>query len=146
MIEAELKARVKDPEAVMAALDKRATGRAEVYQDTYYDDPAGSLAAGDRELRVRTVHGPDDTHSVLTYKGARVDDASGSKPEHETRVEDPQAVHAMLRGLGYVVTIRFEKRCRNYDFTAAGRQMLATLVRVPEIDGHFLEVETITDE
>jgi adenylate cyclase class 2 len=76
----------------------------------------------------------------------RVDDASGSKPEHETRVEDPQAVHAMLRGLGYVVTIRFEKRCRNYDFTAAGRKMLATLVRVPEIDGHFLEVETITDE
>jgi hypothetical protein len=52
----------------------------------------------------------------------------------------------MLRGLGYVVTIAFEKRCRNYNFTAAGRQMLATLVRVPEIDGHFLEVETITNE
>jgi adenylate cyclase class 2 len=146
MIEAELKAHVHDPQAVMAALDTRATGRAEVYQDTYYDDPAGTLTAGDRELRVRTVHGPYDTRSVLTYKGARVDDASGSKPEHETRVEDPQAVHAMLRGLGYVVTIAFEKRCRNYNFTAAGRQMLATLVRVPEIDGHFLEVETITDE
>jgi hypothetical protein len=54
----------------MAALDKRATGRAEVYQDTYYDDPAGTLTAGDRELRVRTVYGPDDTRSMLTYKGA----------------------------------------------------------------------------
>jgi len=145
VIEAELKARVRDPEGVMAQLEKRVPGRAEVYRDTYYDDPAGALTAGDRELRVRTVHGPDDTRSVLTYKGARVDDASGSKPEHETRVEDPDAVHAMLRGLGYVVTIAFEKRCRNYDFTSAGRQMLATLVRVPEIDGHFLEVETLVE-
>jgi hypothetical protein len=57
VIEAESKARVQDPEAVRAALDKRATGRAEVYQDTYYDDPAGSLAAGDRELRVHRTSG-----------------------------------------------------------------------------------------
>ena len=42
--------------------------------------------------------------------------------------------------------IAFQKRCRTYDFTARGRQMLATLVRVPEIDGTFLEVETIVDE
>jgi adenylate cyclase class 2 len=44
------------------------------------------------------------------------------------------------------VSIAFEKRCRNYQFTASGRRMLATLVRVPEIDGTFLEVETLVDE
>jgi adenylate cyclase, class 2 len=146
VIEAELKARVQDPEGVLAQLEERGPGRVEVYRDTYYDDPAGALTAGDRELRVRTIHGPDDTHSVMTYKGARVDDASGSKPEHETRVDDPDAVHAMLRGLGYVPVIAFEKRCRNYEFEAHGRRALATLVRVPEIDGHFLEVETLVDE
>lgn len=146
MIEAELKARVHDPESVLAQLEKHGPGRAEVYRDTYYDQPDGALAAGDRELRVRTIHGPDDTRSVLTYKGARIDEASGSKPEHETRVDDPDAVHAMLRGLGYVVTIAFEKRCRNYEFEARGRRMLATLVRVLEVDGHFLEVETLVDE
>lgn len=146
MIEAELKARVRDPEGVMAALEKRATARVEVYQDAYYDLPDGSLMGGDRELRVRTVHGPDSTRSVLTYKEPRVDAASGSKPEHETAVEDPGAVHAMLRGLGYVPAISFEKRCRNYQFEAAGRQMLATLVRVPEIDGTFIEVETLVEE
>jgi adenylate cyclase class 2 len=42
--------------------------------------------------------------------------------------------------------IAFEKRCRNYDFEAHGRKMLATLVRVPEIDGTFLEVETLVEE
>lgn len=146
MIEAELKARVERPAHVMAALDVLATGVPEVYHDTYFDLPDGSLSAADRELRVRTVHGPDDTRSILTYKGARVDEASGSKPEAETRVDDPAATRALLRGLGYVVHIEFEKRCRNYRFEAAGRQMLATLVQVPELDGTFIEVETQAEE
>jgi adenylate cyclase class 2 len=145
LIEAELKARVRDPERALELLEERATGRAEVYQDAYYDTADQALSGSDRELRVRTIHGADDTRSVLTYKGARVDNASGSKPEHETCVEDPSAVHAMLRGLGYVPLIQFEKRCRNYDFTAHGRKMLATLVRVPEIDGDFIELETLVE-
>lgn len=146
MIEAELKARVQSPEAVMRQLDERATARVEIYQDSYYDRPDGALEKSGEELRVRTVHGADGTRTVLTFKGAAVDEASGSKPEHETRVEDSEAAHAILRGLGYVPFIVFDKRCRNYDFEARGRQMLATLVRVPEIDGTFLEIETIVDE
>jgi adenylate cyclase class 2 len=146
-IEAELKAIVRDPETVMAQLEKdHGPGRPEVYQDTYYDTPDGALGQGDRELRVRTVHSADDTRTVLTYKGARVDEASGSKPEHESRVEDAAAVHEIARGLGYVPVIAFEKRCRNYTFQRAGRTLLATLVRVPQIDGTFIEVETAADE
>jgi adenylate cyclase class 2 len=145
LIEAELKAVVRDPEHVMAQLDALAEGRPQVYQDTYYDLPDGSIMGSDRELRVRTVHGQQETRSVLTYKGARVD-VSGSKPEHETRVDDPEAVHAMLAGLGYVKAIAFEKRCRNYEFEHAGRKMLATLVRVPELDGTFLELETLVEQ
>ncbi|MFD6528754.1 class IV adenylate cyclase [Streptomyces sp. NPDC060184] len=146
MIEAELKARVHSPESVMRQLDERATARIEVYRDTYYDRPDGSLEAAGRELRVRTVHGVDSTRTVLTYKGAVVDEASGSKPEQETVVEDAEATHEILRGLGYVVHIAFEKRCRNYQLKARGRQLLATLVRVPELDDVFLEVETIVAE
>jgi adenylate cyclase class 2 len=146
LIEAELKARVHAPEAVMRLLDERATARVEVYRDTYYDRPDGSLERADEELRVRTVHGADSTRTVLTYKGAAVDEGSGSKPEHETVVEDADATHAILRGLGHLELIAFEKRCRNYEFEAHGRRMLATLVRVPEIDGTFLEVETLVEE
>lgn len=146
MIEAELKARVHAPEQVMRLLDERAPARVEVYRDTYYDRPDGSLEKAGEELRVRTVHGADGTRTVLTYKGAAVDEASGSKPEHETVVADADAAHAILRGLGHVEVIAFEKRCRNYDFEACGRQLLATLVRVPEIDGTFLEVETLVGE
>ncbi|MFI1385528.1 class IV adenylate cyclase [Embleya sp. NPDC020886] len=142
MIEAELKARVLDPESVLDGLEKLASGRAEVYQDTYYDDAERTLTATDQELRIRTVHGAE-TVSLMTYKGARVDEASGSKPEHETCVEDVAAAHALLRGLGYTPTIEFEKRCRNYDLERGGRQVLATLVRVPELDETFIEIETL---
>ncbi|MDX2392454.1 class IV adenylate cyclase [Streptomyces sp. DK15] len=146
MIEAELKARVHLPEETLRRLDELAVGRAEVYQDTYYDTPEGVLEARDEELRVRTVHGEEGTRTLLTYKGARVDEESGSKPEHETRVEDAQAVHGMLTGLGYVQAVAFEKRCRNYAFEARGRQMLATLVRLSEVDGAFIELETLVEE
>lgn len=146
MIEAELKARVTAPEAVMRQLDARAVARVEVYRDTYYDRPDGSLEKAGEELRVRTVHGVDGTRAVLTCKGAVVDEGSGSKPEYETRIEDAEAAHAILRGLGHVPVITFEKRCRNYEFEAYGRQMLATLVRVPEINGTFLEVESLVGE
>jgi len=120
-VEAELKAVVRDPGSVLAALEQAAgPGRAEVYRDTYYDDPAGTLTDADRELRIRTVHGPGPTRTVLTYKGARVDEESGSKPEHETRLDDPAAAHEILRGLGYAPRIAFEKHCRNYALTADG--------------------------
>lgn len=143
-IEAELKAVVRDPEGVLKQLEGRyGVGRAEVYRDTYYDAPDGSLMGADRELRIRTVHSPDDTRTVLTYKGARVDEASGSKPEAETRVEDVEAAHEIVRGLGFVSRIAFEKRCRNYAFERDGRRVLVTLVRVPELDdATFIEVET----
>ncbi|MFD8756947.1 class IV adenylate cyclase [Kitasatospora sp. NPDC059577] len=147
-IEAELKAVVRDPGRVLARLEERyGSGRAEVYHDTYYDAPDGSLLGGDRELRIRTVHGPNGTRTVLTYKGARVDEASGSKWEAETRVEDAEATHQIIRGLGFTPRIRFEKRCRNHAFERDGRRFLATLVRVPELDvpgldATFIEVET----
>ncbi|GHH83229.1 class IV adenylate cyclase [Streptomyces capitiformicae] len=163
MIEAELKARVHAPEAVARALSERALnaralseralgdraeGRVETYQDTYYDRPDGGLRARDEELRLRFVvdRGTGDRRTLLTFKGAAVDEASGSKPEFETRLEDSQAAHAILEHLGYVPAIVVKKRCRSYAFEAYGRRMLATLVRVPELEGTFLEIETMVEE
>ncbi|MFJ9694739.1 class IV adenylate cyclase [Kitasatospora sp. NPDC101183] len=143
-IEAELKAVVRDVKGVLRQLEARfGPGCAEVYRDTYYDAPDAGLMGADRELRVRTVRGAAGTRTLLTYKCARVDEASGSKPEAETRVEDAEAVHEIVRGLGFVPCLVFEKRCRNFAFERDGRQLLATLVELPELGGAtFLEVET----
>ncbi|MFI8456169.1 class IV adenylate cyclase [Kitasatospora sp. NPDC085464] len=144
MIEAELKALVRQPGVLLRHLEGlHGPGRAEVYRDTYYDLPDGSLLAADRELRIREIESSDGgRRALLTHKGARVDDESGSKPEHETAVADAGAAHAILRGLGYLPRLAFEKHCRNYTLERDGRRFLATLVRVPQLAGVFLEVET----
>ncbi|WP_037599629.1 class IV adenylate cyclase [Streptacidiphilus rugosus] len=144
MIEAEVKAKVHDPKGVLDALEQRAEARSEVYADTYFDQD-GRLDATDRELRIRTVHGATSTRSVLTYKEPRVDAVSGSKPEWETVVADPAALHTILGHLGYSPALAFEKRCRSYDLAIDGRSFAVTFVQVPELGGHFFEVETSAD-
>lgn len=146
MIEAELKARVTDRESVKALLSA-AAGAPEVaqYADTYLDR-GGELAADGRELRLRTITTPSGARTILTYKGPVVDADSGSKTETETVVDDPAAALGILVGLGYAPTIAFRKQCENYGLTTlTGRAVLATLVTVPELDGTFLEVETMAE-
>jgi adenylate cyclase, class 2 len=146
VIEAGLKARVRDPEQVREQLGELAAGENSTYHDTYYDWPGGQLTSAGRELRLRVVETAGRHQALLTYKDQAVDAASGSKPEHETEVSAAAAVDAVLRGLGLVCLVAFDKQCTNYRFVAQGRDMLATVVQVPELDGTFLELETMTDE
>ena len=146
MIEAELKARVRDPAALRDRLRRLASEEISLYRDIYYDRPGRELTAQGRELRVRVMETSGVRRAVLTYKEPAADAASGSKPEHETKVADAAVVDQILRALGLEHLVAFEKHCANYRFTARGRDMLATMVTVPEIDGTFLELETLTDE
>ena len=146
MIEAELKARVRDPAALRDRLRRLASEEISLYRDTYYDRPGRDLTAQGRELRVRVMETSGVRRAVLTYKEPAADAASGSKPEHETKVADAAVVDEILRALGLEHLVAFEKHCANYRFTAKGRDMLATVVTVPEIDGTFVELETLTGE
>ena len=146
MIEAELKARLRKPDAVRGALAARADAEVATYRDVYYDRPDESLDRGGRELRVRSVETGGPARHLLTFKEPAVDAASGSKPEYETTIGDRSAVDHLLRSLGFVPLVELTKECENYRLSAAGRDFLATLVRVPEIEGTFLEVETMAAE
>jgi adenylate cyclase class 2 len=147
MIEAEIKARVREPDRLRDLLRARGAEQVCRYHDTYYDWPAGTLRSDGRELRVRVVDADGPQRSLLTYKGPAVDEQTGSKPETEIDVSDAAAVDEILLALGFVHAVSFEKHCANYSFRAAGRQIVATLVTVPELDGTFIEVETMaTDE
>ena len=144
MIEAELKARLRDPDAVRARLDERAASETATHYDAYYDLPDGELDAQGRELRVRTVETKAGCRRVLTYKDPSAHD-SGSKPEYETGIESAGTIREILERLGYKPAIEFTKQCTNYRFEASGRQLLATVVTVPELGGTFLEVETLAE-
>jgi adenylate cyclase, class 2 len=145
VIEAELKARIRNPQALYQQLRRFGAGEQSVYRDTYYDRPGRDLTNSGRELRLRTVETDGRRTSLLTYKEPAVDAASGSKPEYETDVTSPDAVDVLLQGVGFDHLVSFEKHCTNYRFRAEGRDLLATVVTVPELDGTFLELETMTD-
>jgi adenylate cyclase class 2 len=145
-VEAELKARLRNPDQVRQRLAERAPAEHSVYADRYFDFPDQRLTSAGYEVRLRSI--TDDAgnvRSLLTFKEPAVDAASDSKPEHETSVGDPDAVVPLLSVLGLVELIAFEKRCTNYRFTSRSRDLLATVVEVPELDGEtFVEVETLT--
>jgi adenylate cyclase class 2 len=141
-IEVELKARVPDPDTVRAALWARTNGEMSTYRDTYYDWPDRRLTrAGRQELRVRVIETDHGARCVLTFKGAMLDESS--TPEYETEVSSPAAVDAILSALGLEHVIAYTKRCENFRFQAHGYPIVATLVRVPELDGAFVEIETL---
>jgi len=146
MIEAELKARVEDVEAVQTWLRARAEEEVATYYDIYYDYPDHRLDDDGREIRLRTIATSVGTEYVLTYKQPPADEASGSKPEHETVVSDTAAVDLMVRDLGLVELVSLTKNCLNYRFGFEGCPILATLVTVPELVSTFLEVETLVEE
>ncbi len=146
MIEAELKARVRDPDGLRDRLLRLAAEEASFYYDTYYDWPDRGLTATGRELRIRIAEAGGQRRVVLTYKEPAADIASGSKPEHETTLQDAEVIGVILSALGLEHLVAFEKNCANYRFTARGRKMLATIATVPEISGVFLEVETLVAE
>jgi adenylate cyclase class 2 len=95
---------------------------------------------------VRVVETGGTVRAVLTYKEPPADQESQSKPEHETMVASPAVIDVILSALGLRHLVAFDKYCLNFTFTARGRDMLATLVTVPEIDGTFIELETMADE
>src|ERR1051325_6724242 len=125
MIEAEVKARGAEPAVLRARLRELAEEEVSVYRDTYYDRPDGALTAEGRELRVRIIETKGHRRSVLTYKEPVVDEASGSKPEHETEIADPDVIDTALRALDARRLVSFAKHCANFRFNAAGRNMLA---------------------
>ncbi|MGI8311600.1 class IV adenylate cyclase [Saccharopolyspora hattusasensis] len=141
-VEAELKARVSDPETVRERLRQRAEEQVQTYRDRYFDWPSGSLDGQGYEVRLRVAETATTSTTLLTFKEPPVH-YSGSKPENETTLADAEPVAALLATLGLVEYIAFEKHCRNFRFTERGRDVLATLVHVPELDGTFIEVETI---
>lgn len=146
LIEAELKARLADPAAVRDRLRNLAAEEISVYLDTYYDRSAHPLGADGRELRLRVIETAGLRRTVLTYKEPAADQTSGSKPEHETTVADPAVIDVIFRALGRHKLVAFHKNCANYRYTAKDRDMLATMVTVPEIEGSFLELETMAAE
>ncbi|WP_370942220.1 class IV adenylate cyclase [Amycolatopsis sp. cg5] len=141
-IEAELKALVREPDAVAHRLRQLGDEQPELYRDIYFDRPDHTVVGAGRELRVRVIESATGIRYLFTLKDAPVDEASGSKPEFETWVGDAATMREILSLLGYQEIARLTKNCRNYRFESGGRAILATLVTLSAAGDTFIEVET----
>jgi adenylate cyclase, class 2 len=102
------------------------------------------MVAVEAELKA-LVRNPERIHAALSRRA--VGEASGSKPDHETGSRMPTCWSPCSSHSASSKSSRSEKRCVNYRFTAQGRDLLATVVTVPELAGRtFLELETLTTQ
>lgn len=95
------------------------------------------LKLGSRALRLRRVNG----QGILTLK-RRIPTESPIKhqEENETRVSDPDALHAIVIGLGFEPAVVYEKRRTSWNFGKA-------TVVIDELPfGLFMEIEASEKE
>jgi adenylate cyclase class 2 len=132
-----------DLAAVAAALeDAGATELGAVEQtDTYYDAPHRDFAARDEALRLREERDEAGVDVAMTYKGPLVENASKTRRELETGVEDGAVMAAMLEALGFSPAATVEKRRRRYELEG----FVVTLDEVTGL-GDFVEIEAEATE
>lgn len=141
MYEVEVKVKTPHEQVRTQLAESDATHTETVEQtDTYYDAPHREFVATDEALRIRTERSLDpdgQTATLLTYKGPRVDDASKTRTEIETRVTSHEQLAAILESLGFTPAATVEKTRERYAIDA----YTVTLDSVADL-GAFVEVET----
>ena len=141
---------IKVPADLDAVRDRlRAAGAERVgarrQTDTYYDAPHRDFAETDEALRIRreaplsegetgTAEGEETV--AVTYKGPLLDDASKTRAEHETGVDDGEALAAVLSGLGFEPAATVEKRREFWSYDG----FTVTLDAVTGLD-EYVEIE-----
>jgi len=143
MYEVELKVPA-DHETVRAGLEQAGASHVEsvTQEDTYYDAPDRDFVETDEALRIRreTTSG-GESRTAVTYKGPLVDENSKTREEAETYVEDDEAMHAVLSGLGYDAAATVTKERERYHLDGC----TVTLDAVEGLD-EFVEIELEADE
>ncbi|PAU84250.1 adenylate cyclase [Halorubrum salipaludis] len=159
MFEVEIKVPA-DADAVRERLREVGAERVDArrQRDAYYDAPHRDFAETDEALRVRresplsggiggeSEAGPADPDPAaettkLTYKGPLLDEGSKTRAEHETAVDDGEAMAGVLSGLGFEPAAVVEKRREFWSFAG----FTVTLDAVDGL-GEFVEIEREVDD
>jgi adenylate cyclase class 2 len=141
-LEVELKFRVSDWGPVVQKLTAWGATAAPPRKDTdhYFNAPDRDFAQTDEAVRVRRI-GPVN---LLTYKGAKIDTATKSRPEIELKLSDGPATAAdavrFLSALGYRPVAVVSKTRQVYSFDRDGYHVEVCLDDVGAV-GKYVEVE-----
>src|SRR5689334_6508460 len=139
MIEIELKSVVHDVDAVRRTLEDG--GATLVFdgelEDHRYDTPDRALRLRDHVLRLRIYRGRTGSQAYFDWKGPTAPAGSYKQREElSTEIVDAESLAAVLRRLGYEVTMTIERRIWQYDVAGA----IVRFERYPRMDD-LVEVE-----
>ncbi len=144
-IEIEAKMKVDSFEPVLAALRQHhAQSLGEhIETDTFFDTPDRSLLAADKGLRLRVALDvqTNKTDALLTHKGPVGVGQLKKRQETQTCVGDPQAMVKLLELLGFVQSLRYQKRRQSWQLDSCRVE----LDEIPHL-GKFVEIEGPSDE
>src|SRR6186713_2712181 len=113
MLEREVKLSFDSPEQARAAITAaRATllRARRLQRDILFDTADQQLAQRGCALRIRF----EDGAGVITFKGPVLPGAMKLREEHESKVDDPDALRRVLEGLGYRAGFTYEKFREEY--------------------------------
>lgn len=113
-VEVEAKIKVDSHEAVLERLSSlRAMRICRVLETNHiFDNRDRTLLSSGRGLRVRICRAEDgnDPPATLTYKGPRIQGPLKTREEIEIATDDGEACKELIRALGFVEVLCFEKR------------------------------------
>jgi len=144
-IEVEIKLKIKDKDQLRSQLIQCGftEGDCVTEKDVYYTAAHHDFAALDEALRVRSVENltTGASSSVITYKGAKLDNTSMTRQELETSVGDGAVCREILERIGFRPVPVVEK-LRQYHH----RDNITACVDAVTNLGDYLELEIIVDE
>jgi adenylate cyclase class 2 len=138
MYEVELKVRAEHEPVRerLAELDADPKGMVEQV-DTYYNHPVRDFAETDEALRIRRETYEGEETARVTYKGPLVEEASKTREEWETGVDDGETMADILENLDFSPAATVEKIRERFEW----KGYTVTLDNVAGL-GEYVEVET----
>ena len=106
--------------------------------NTLFDSTDDALRLNGHVLRLRWL---DQKHSILTFKGpATYREGMKTRQETELHLTDRDAMIGILNGLGFTVSLEYEKTRESWDFDGA-------VVALDTLEfGRFVEIEGAEDQ
>ncbi|MEX0653091.1 MAG: class IV adenylate cyclase [Phycisphaeraceae bacterium] len=143
-MEIEAKMRLTDRPAIERRLKELGAERAaELLEiNTYFDTDQRQLKSSDQGLRVRIEETADgQRQATITHKGPRAHGRLKSRSETEVAIADANDAAQLLRALGYMPVLSFEKRRRRWRLDGVHVELDV----LPYL-GAFIEIEGPSDE
>lgn len=144
MIEVELKARLRDRAAALAAVGSFAREREEVDKfDEYWRESGSRAGYADRGFRLRTEKGV----SVVNFKTKRGEGGIEINRESEFGVSDREVFNEFVRRLGCEMAYTKNKRGLAFKAGGAGDFPDAATIEILEVQGlgDFIEIEILLE-